>query len=86
MALELSGLVELLRVSAGEDEFVDLEGEIQDTPFPELGYDSLALLQVVAVIQREYGIEFGDDVLSAETPQEFLDLVNSSLETVAVAA
>jgi act minimal PKS acyl carrier protein len=77
--IDLSELIELLRECAGEDEYVDLNGDIQDTPFPELGYDSLALLQLAAVIQRQYGIELDDEALSAETPAEFLSLANGQL-------
>jgi act minimal PKS acyl carrier protein len=80
--LELTEMVELLRECAGEDELIDLDGDIKDTTFPELGYDSLALLQLAAVVERQYGIELADDVMSAETPQAFLDLVNGVLEEV----
>ena len=76
--LNLSELVRLLRESAGADEGVDLDGPIIDTPFIELGYDSLALLQLVGVIQREYGVELDDEAVSAETPREFLALVDQS--------
>ena len=76
----------MLRTSAGEDEDVNLDGDIQDTPFPELGYDSLAILQLMAIIERQHGIELGDDVLLAETPGEFLGLVNSQLNAIGSAA
>jgi act minimal PKS acyl carrier protein len=81
--IELPDLVELLRKSAGEDEFADLDGDIRETPFLELGYDSLALLQLIAEIQRQYGVELDDDILVAETPGEFLGLVNARIEEVA---
>lgn len=74
--IELTDLVRLLSESAGADEEVDLSGDITDTPFFELGYDSLALLQLIGVIQREYGIALDDDAVSAVTPGEFIALVN----------
>ncbi|MGA4867094.1 acyl carrier protein [Streptomyces lavendulocolor] len=74
----LADLTRMLRESAGEEEGVDLDGDVIDTPFMDLGYDSLALLQVIGQIQREYGIEIPDDaVVDAETPGALLALINS---------
>lgn len=72
--LNLSELVRLLRENAGFDETlgIDLDGDILDVPFYELGYDSLALLQLVGVVRREFGIELDDEAVAAETPREFL--------------
>ncbi|MEU0130768.1 MULTISPECIES: acyl carrier protein [unclassified Streptomyces] len=80
----LADLTRMLRESAGEEEGVDLDGDVIDTPFMELGYDSLALLQVIGQIQREYGIEIPDDaVVDAETPGALLALINSGQATAA---
>ncbi|MFF9149784.1 acyl carrier protein [Streptomyces sp. NPDC055051] len=77
-AVTLADLTRMLRESAGEEEGVDLDGDVIDTPFMELGYDSLALLQVIGQIQRDYGIEIPDDaVVDAETPRALLALVNA---------
>ncbi|MDX3644625.1 acyl carrier protein [Streptomyces sp. MB09-02B] len=74
----LADLTRMLRESAGEEEGIDLDGDVIDTPFMDLGYDSLALLQVIGQIQREYGIEIPDDaVVDAETPGALLALINS---------
>ncbi|BAU83986.1 acyl carrier protein [Streptomyces laurentii] len=74
----LADLTRMLRESAGEEEGIDLDGDVIDTPFMELGYDSLALLQVIGEIQREYGIEIPDDaVVDAETPGALLALINA---------
>lgn len=83
--IELSDLVRLLRESAGADEEVDLNGAILDVPFFDLGYDSLALLQLIGVIQRQYGVVVDEDAVSAETPREFLDLVNQELRRLVAA-
>jgi len=32
-----------------------------DTPFPDCGVDSLALLELVSELQRVYGVEISDD-------------------------
>jgi act minimal PKS acyl carrier protein len=75
----LADLTRMLRESAGEEEGVDLDGDVIDTPFMELGYDSLALLQVIGEIQRDYGISIPDDaVVDAETPRALLDLINAA--------
>ncbi len=77
VTMTLDDLTRMLRESAGEEEGVDLNGDVMDVPFMELGYDSLALLQVIGEIQRTYGIEVPDDaVADAETPRALLDLVN----------
>lgn len=74
----LTDLTRMLRESAGEEEGVDLDGGVLDTPFIDLGYDSLALLQVIGQIQREYGITVPDGaVADAETPRALLDVINA---------
>ena len=73
-------LTRLLRESAGVEEGVDLDGEeVLDTPFVEIGYDSLALLQVTGRIRREYGIDLPDDAVSdAETFRRLLDMIQTA--------
>ncbi|MCZ4097872.1 acyl carrier protein [Streptomyces sp. SID13666] len=76
----LQELTAKLRECAGEPDGVDLDGDVQDTPFMELGYDSLALLQVTGVIKRERRIDLSDDaVVEAETPRILLKMINTSL-------
>nr|WCI13856.1 LaxC [Streptomyces setonensis] len=79
-ALTLEDLIAILRESAGEDEEVDLGGDIADMSFTDLGYDSLALLETAGRVQREYGIVLDDDVMAqADTPRLFLAAVNDVL-------
>ncbi|GLW54340.1 acyl carrier protein [Kitasatospora phosalacinea] len=78
--LSLEDLVTVLRESAGEDEEVDLSGDIADVPFSDLGYDSLALLETAGRVQRQYGIVLDDEAMAAaETPRLFLTAVNEVL-------
>lgn len=78
--LELSELVTLLRECAGVEEGTDLDGDILDKPFFDLGYDSLALLQTMGLIERDHDITFDEEAIDeAETPRQFLDLVNELL-------
>ncbi|MFI6152967.1 acyl carrier protein [Kitasatospora sp. NPDC051170] len=77
--LTLTDLTRMLRECAGEEEGIDLDGDVIDTPFIELGYDSLALLQVIGQVQREYGVIIPDDaVVDAETPRALLQLINGA--------
>ncbi|MGW7361662.1 acyl carrier protein [Streptomyces sp. NPDC054802] len=75
--MTLDDLRQILSESAGS-EAGQLDGDILDTAFTELGYDSLALLETTAVVQREYGVEVPDKVA---TPRELLDSVNGALSS-----
>jgi minimal PKS acyl carrier protein len=67
----------ILRQCAGEADDVDLESDILDIEFQELGYDSLAMLELSSQISHEYGITLDDDVtISARTPRALLNVVN----------
>jgi len=78
--LTIEDLKRIMRECAGEDDSISLDGEILDTPFLDLGYDSLALLETAALIKRQYGVTVSDDDLHGiETPRAFLDKVNSVL-------
>ncbi|MFF1511616.1 acyl carrier protein [Streptomyces sp. NPDC058326] len=76
----LDDLRRILREGAGTEDGVDLDGDILDTPFEDLGYESLALLETGLRIGREYGIELDDDVLAdADTPRELINAVQEQL-------
>jgi act minimal PKS acyl carrier protein len=77
--ITLSDLRQILIECAGEDEGIDLSGDIQDTPFTELGYDSLALIETAARIEQRFGVKIPDErIAELETPRGVLELVNSS--------
>lgn len=68
----------ILREGAGEE--VDLNGDILDVSFADLGYESLALLETGGRIEREYDVRLDDDALvDAATPRALVDLVNNQL-------
>lgn len=76
--LTLDRLVHILQDAAGVQEGVDLQGDILDMRFEDLGYDSLALLETASRITHAYGVPLADDVaLSAETPRELIAIVNA---------
>ena len=79
MSFDLHDLRRILREGAGADEGVDLDGEILDVAFDDLGYDSIALMETAALISRETGRQIEDDDLTpSTTPRALLQLVNGS--------
>lgn len=75
----LDDLRRVLRESAGVEEGIDLDEEILDVTFGDLGYDSIALLETAAVITRQYGVSIDDDALGESvTPRDLIDLVNTA--------
>ncbi|MCM2387239.1 acyl carrier protein [Streptomyces albipurpureus] len=79
-AFTLDDLRRILRAGAGVDEQIDLSGAIAGVPFAELGYDSLALLELTGRIEREYAIRIPDGELEhTRTPAEAVTYVNSQL-------
>ncbi|MEU6895980.1 acyl carrier protein [Streptomyces sp. NPDC046557] len=83
----LEDLKRILLEGAGADENVDLNGDILDTEFEELGYESLALLETCGRIEREYAITLDDSVMSeAKTPRALVAAVNEYLAPVAPVA
>ncbi|GAA3501775.1 acyl carrier protein [Streptomyces prasinosporus] len=78
-------LKRILRAGSGVDERTDLDGDIDDLPLAELGYDSLALLELVSRIEREYDIRIPDgDLDHTRTPGEAVAYVNTRLAEVRV--
>ncbi len=77
----MNELKSALREAAGEDRIATvLGGDILDTSLVDLGYDSLALLELAAVIQRSYGVPMPDDAfLQMATPRQAIESVNRIL-------
>jgi act minimal PKS acyl carrier protein len=76
----IDDLKRIMRACAGEDETVDLDGDIMDRSFDELGYDSLALLETTSRTERELGIKLPEELMGdVHTAREYLDFVNGRL-------
>ncbi|MDQ3760608.1 MAG: acyl carrier protein [Actinomycetota bacterium] len=70
----------ILIACAGDVETSELHGDISALEFEDLGYDSLALMETAARIEREFGVHIPEEQMTeVKTPQELLDLVNTSL-------
>jgi len=77
--LTLVEFVAVVRACAGDSDEYDLDGDILDVTFEELGYDSLALLEVSARLKQEHGVVLTDDeILGLSSPRAALELVNGS--------
>ncbi|MFF7993581.1 acyl carrier protein [Kitasatospora xanthocidica] len=79
-AFTLEDLKRIMRDCAGEEESVDLDGDILDLRFEELGYDSLALIETTSRISREFGVRLPEEELGGiGTVRELLALINQRL-------
>ncbi|WDZ83572.1 acyl carrier protein [Micromonospora cathayae] len=78
--ITLDTLRDILVEAAGADESTGLDGDILDTPFRDLGYDSLALIETAARLRRRYGVEIPDEqVTELDTPRKLLDFVDAAV-------
>ncbi|HKN55623.1 MAG TPA: acyl carrier protein [Amycolatopsis sp.] len=74
--LTIEDLKQVLR-QCGVDESVDLDADILDVEMAELGYDSLAVLEILARLQQRSGTVIPEDaVADLVTPRLLLDYVN----------
>lgn len=77
--MTIDDLRRILVVCAGEADSGQLDADIHDREFAELGYDSLALMETVARIEQEYGVRIPDErVAELTTPRDVLKLVNGA--------
>ncbi|MFG2956454.1 acyl carrier protein [Streptomyces sp. NPDC048291] len=76
----------ILRTGAGVDQQTNLEDErAADTSLVDLGYDSLAVLELTSRIEREYAIAIPDgDLAHTLTPREAAAYVASRIAEVQV--
>ncbi|MEU7742782.1 acyl carrier protein [Nonomuraea sp. NPDC049158] len=76
----ITDLRRILRECAGEDEAAELYGDISQSTFDELGYDSLALMETASRVTQELAVAIPEgELASVGTPAEFVELVNRQL-------
>jgi act minimal PKS acyl carrier protein len=69
----------LIIACAGAPEHPVADTDFADTTFEDLGYESLALMESAAAIERDFGVALSDEVLfGAKTPRELAELVESA--------
>jgi minimal PKS acyl carrier protein len=79
----LEDLKVIMRRCVGADEDVDLDGDIGDRPFAELGYDSLAVLEMVGQVQEAWHVSIPDEAVDdLATPAAVLDYVRQQRSEV----
>ncbi|WSQ09447.1 acyl carrier protein [Streptomyces sp. NBC_01231] len=77
--MTLEDLRQMLAECAGEGDSVGIQGDISDTPFTDLGYDSLALLETIARIERDFGVALPEDLVATlDTPRSLLTEVQKA--------
>jgi minimal PKS acyl carrier protein len=75
-SFNLDDLRKIMRACAGVAESVDLDSDIGDIAFEDLGYDSLAMLETAARLQNELGIIIPDDQAEKlATPRSLVEYV-----------
>ncbi|MBB0244092.1 acyl carrier protein [Streptomyces alkaliphilus] len=68
---------------AGELDGRELTENDLDTAFTDIGYDSLAVLEIASQIQREYGLQIPDEAIEEmTTPGDVIGYVNRHLTAV----
>jgi minimal PKS acyl carrier protein len=78
-------LRELMRSCAGVEEDIDLSSAIEDVEFEELGYDSLAVLEVASHVQRKYTVPMPDECVEyMKTPRLAVEYINEQFEKAGV--
>lgn len=76
----MNDLREIMRETAGVEEGVDLDGDIAGVDFADLGYDSLAVLEMASQIKRRYGVLIPDDAAAElRTPDSLVTFVTGGL-------
>lgn len=79
--IDLDELRQILRAHVWDSDEVDLDGDIADIEFSELGYDSLAVLEVCGQVERRYGVQISAEaVAEMPTPARAVAYINDLLE------
>lgn len=77
--MTLNDLRRVLAENAGEIDGVQLDENLLDVDFDEIGYDSLALMESASAITDEYRVQVPDEALAdLRTPRQFLKFVNAA--------
>lgn len=76
----LPDLERVMAACVGTENVGSLDAAALDTPFDELGLDSLAVYEVVTRLQDELSLSISDDEIeTSRTPRLLIELVNDRL-------
>jgi act minimal PKS acyl carrier protein len=74
-------LTSLMISAAGKPEGGQQDGQLLNTTFTELGYDSLAVLEITGRIHKTWGIDIPESMApDLQTPRLLLEYVNKTVE------
>lgn len=69
-----------IMLSTAEEAGLQLAEDFLDTPFPDLDFDSLAVLEIATRVQHDYDLAIPDEaVAELITPRHVLDYVTRQL-------
>lgn len=69
-----------IMLSAADGAGPELDGDFLDTPFPDLDFDSLAVLELATRVQQDYHLAIPDEaVAELSTPRHVLNYVTRRL-------
>lgn len=69
-----------IMLSIADEGGVELAGDFLNASFPDLGFDSLAVLEIVTHVQQDYHLAIPDDAVDElTTPQDVVDYVTRQL-------
>jgi act minimal PKS acyl carrier protein len=60
-------LIKIMRDCAGADDTIRVDGDVLDEPFAELGFDSLAVLEIQSRIALDHNISMPDEAIEQMT-------------------
>jgi act minimal PKS acyl carrier protein len=81
--MTIDDLRRMLAACAGENNESRWGEDVLEKEFDDLGYDSLARIEVAACIEKEYGVKIPDEqITELHTPRQMLDFVNNTLATI----
>jgi act minimal PKS acyl carrier protein len=70
-----------IMLKAADGTAPSLDGDFLDKPFPDLDFDSLAVLEIATQIQQSYHLAIPDEsVALMKTPRDVLDYVTQRLD------
>ena len=70
-------MLRIIRACGVVEAGISVDDSVLDTGFGDLGFDSVALLEITGQIEREFDVELAEDaVVPMITPRELLALVN----------
>jgi act minimal PKS acyl carrier protein len=76
----IENLKVIVREASGVADGVALDADTIDTPLRDIGYDSLAVLEIASRIQRDFHLVVSDEAIEGmKTGRDIIGFVNSQL-------